>query len=105
MANTNLNVNAEAALSIIAAARAELDRLEALLAPPKGEHIDPKDPRNKDGRNLSARGVEVCYRLFDQGKTIYAVKEAMGISYGAAKYRHETWEKAGGASRTKQPLD
>jgi hypothetical protein len=95
---------AEAARSIIAATRAQLDRLEALFTASKEEELDPKDPRNKADRNLTERGVEVCYRLFDQGKTIYAVKEAMGMSYGAAKYRHETWLKAGAANRTPQPL-
>lgn len=99
-------ISPEAVLSIIAAARAELDRLEALFTPAEeGEVVDPRDPRNKTGRNLSERGVEVIYRLFDQGKTIYAAKEAMQISYSAAKYRHETWEKAGGHGREKAVLD
>jgi hypothetical protein len=81
--------------------RVQIDRLEALLSPSPVEHLDPLDPRNKAGRNLTDRGLEVCYRLFDQGKTIYAVKEAMKISYGAAKYRQDTWTKAGGMDRPK----
>lgn len=105
MSSTAPNINTEAAMATIAAMRVQIDRLEALLVPPKVEQLDPLDPRNKSGRNLTDRGLEVCYRLFDQGKTIYAVKEAMQISYGAAKYRHETWEKAGGMNRPKGGLN
>lgn len=46
--------------------------------------LDPKSPLNKTGVNLTARGIEVCYRMYDAGKTRYAVSEALGMSYGAA---------------------
>lgn len=92
------------AIALITSIQAQLDRLKALVQTSQTTP-DPKDARNKlpDGK-LTARGVEVCYRLFDAGKTRYAVSEAMGISYGAATYRYAAWEKAGGPDRQKQPL-
>jgi len=98
-------VNVQAALTLISGLRAQIDKLEALLVPSDVEVLDPKDPRNKTGVNLTDRGVEVCYRLFDQGKTVYGVKTAMDISYGAANYRRTTWEKAGGLKREKKSLN
>lgn len=98
-------VNPQTALALIFSLRAQLDKLEALFVPTDVEDLDPKDPRNKVGKNLTERGLEVCYRLFDQGKTVYGVKTAMDISYGAANYRRATWEKAGGLNREKKPLN
>jgi len=75
----------------------------------QNEEFDPKDPRNKHDvggtGKLTPRGVEICYRLFDQGLTRYAVSQAMGISFGGATHRYDTWQKAGGINRQKQPLD
>ncbi|KQW81823.1 hypothetical protein [Brevundimonas sp. Root1279] len=92
------------AIALIASIQTQLDRLKALVQTSQATP-DPKDARNKlpDGK-LTPRGVEVCYRLFDAGKTRYAVSEAMGISYGAATYRYGAWEKEGGPDREKQPL-
>ncbi len=90
-----------------AAARDSLARIEALLSSDDrrgGDELDPKSPLNKQGANLTPRGVEVCYRLFDGGKTRYAVADAMGISYGAATHRFHAWEKLGGQKRERQPL-
>jgi hypothetical protein len=71
--------------------------------------FDPKDPRNKysvGGLNkLTPRGIEVCYRLFDAGKTRYAVCQLIEISFGAATHRLEAWKKLGGASRDRQSLE
>lgn len=81
--------------------------LKALLAPVTDlPEIDPRDPANKleDGK-LSERGVEVCYRLFDAGKSRYAVGVEMNISFSAASHRFEAWKKAGGIDRDKLPLD
>ena len=99
------NLALKAILERITTIRAQLDQLEALVSPSASD-FDPKDPRNKlsDGK-LSDRGVEVCYRLFDNGLTRYAVKEAMNISFGAATYRFEAWQKLGGVNRTKSSLD
>lgn len=81
--------------------------LKGLLAPEiEGQEFDPRDPANKleDGK-LTARGIEICYRLFDAGKSKYAVGVEMDISFSAAKHRFEAWQKAGGVDRVKQPLE
>lgn len=95
----------DAVLDLIDSIQSQLERLRRLVQPQDFD-FDPKDPRNKlpDGK-LTPRGVEVCYRLFDAGKTRYAVAEAMGISYGAATHRLDAWEKVGGAGREKAPID
>lgn len=66
---------------------------------------DPADPRNKDGVNLTARGVEVAYRMFDEGKNRYQVAKEMQISFGGATYRHAAWTKEGGINRRRAALD
>jgi len=72
------------------------------------EEFDPAAPDNKYEigglEKLTPRGVEICYRLFDQGKTKYAVHQLMGISFGGATHRYKAWQAAGGMNRTKQPL-
>ena len=81
----------------------------ALLGGGVGEQdSDPADPGNKHVigglEKLTDRGVEICYRLFDAGKTRYAVAKLMNISFGAAHHRQKAWEKAGGVNRTRRPL-
>jgi hypothetical protein len=70
--------------------------------------FDPKDPANKHEvgglMKLTPRGTEICYRLFDAGKSRYAVATLMGISFGAATHRLDAWKKLGGVNRIKQPL-
>lgn len=87
---------------------AELARLKSRFVAaiePQADDLSPRSPLNKNGERLTARGIEVCYRLFDMGKTRYAVKEAMDISYGAATHRYHAWKDLGGINRPKQPLD
>jgi hypothetical protein len=92
---------------------AGIANLKLLLLMPEGgadaSEFDPLDPANKyqvGGLDkLTKRGVEICYRLFDRGKTRYAVASLMKISFGAATHRYKAWEKAGGLNRVKQPLD
>jgi DNA-binding NarL/FixJ family response regulator len=93
------------ALNLIHSIQADLERLRGLIQP-QDSQFDPKDSRNKttDGK-FTPRGVEVCYRLFDMGKTRYAVAEAMNISFGAATHRLNAWKKAGGRDRKKMRLD
>lgn len=84
--------------------------LKSLLAPVAdpldGPELNPRDPANKDEKGkFTPRGVEVCYRLFDAGKSRYAVGAEMDISFGAANHRFEAWKAAGGLDREKQPLD
>jgi hypothetical protein len=92
------------ALALIKSIEADLDRLRGLVQPNKAE-FDTKDARNKttDGK-FTRRGVEICYRLFDSGKSRYAVSEAMGISFAAATHRFDAWTKAGGRARQRMPL-
>jgi hypothetical protein len=70
--------------------------------------FDPRDPANKHEvgglEKLTDRGVEICYRLFDSGKTRYAVASLMQMSFGAATHRYKAWEKAGGVNRVRRPL-
>jgi hypothetical protein len=94
------------ALALIARIQEDLDRLRGLVIQPQKNDFDPRDKRNKlyDGK-LTERGVEICYRLFDDGKTRYAVSNAMDISFGAATHRFAVWQKAGGRDRQKRWLD
>ena len=67
------------------------------LALPEAEcGIDhhPRDPKNKysNGR-LTERGIRMCYRLYDLGKSPMAVALLMGTSLRAAKRRHAQWER------------
>jgi hypothetical protein len=85
--------------------------LKSLLLPePETEtaEFDPKDPANKyevgGVMKLTPQGEEICYRLFDAGKTRYAVCKLMEISFGAATHRQDAWNKLGGVNRVKQPL-
>jgi DNA-binding NarL/FixJ family response regulator len=68
--------------------------------------IDPRDPRNKQPNGkLTERGIEICYRMFDAGKSRYAVATAMSISFSAAEHRIARWHQLGGAQRSPQSLD
>jgi hypothetical protein len=71
--------------------------------------FDPKDPTNKfevgGQMKLTPRGIEICYRLFDAGKSRYSVATLMGVSFGAATHRLDAWQKLGGVNRVKQPLE
>ncbi|WP_429819068.1 hypothetical protein [Ensifer sp. B1-9] len=98
--------------SALERALAGITTLRSLFSPDDKKQesdFDPKDPRNKYEigglMKLTDRGIEICYRLFDAGKTRYAVKELMDISFGAADHRFKAWEKAGGVNREKMPLD
>jgi hypothetical protein len=53
--------------------------------------------RNGD---LYKRGIEVCLRLFDLGKSPLAVATLMSISLKAAGERHKQWLIAGGKERS-----
>ena len=58
-----------------------------------GFDYHPSDPENKfaNGR-LTERGIKVCYRLYDLGKSPMAVALLMQISLHAAKRRRTQWE-------------
>ncbi|ATQ70272.1 hypothetical protein CQW49_06955 [Methylosinus trichosporium OB3b] len=89
-----------------------LERLRLLLVPEESadtSEFDPKDPANKYEvggiEKLTKRGIEICYRYFDAGKTRYAVSELMNISFGAANHRYKAWEKAGGVNRVRTAIE
>jgi hypothetical protein len=91
--------------------------IDALIAKIKRAEVSPfagvkiptleqaQDPRNKEGENLTARGVEILYRLFDDGAGYNRASKALGISQTAARNRKGLWEKVGGLSRTRASLD
>jgi hypothetical protein len=66
---------------------------------------DGQDPRNKNGLNLTPRGAEILYRVFDEGGGYNRAARMLGISQGAAKNRKGIWTKLGGQNRTKMVLD
>jgi hypothetical protein len=73
------------------------------------DDLDPRHPGNHyrnrrdgpDSGRLTKRGVEICYRLLDLGKSPIAVAYLMGMSLRAAEGRRRSWVKAGGQARTR----
>lgn len=66
-----------------------------------GEH-DPFHPLNQyDNGRLTQRGVEICYRLFDMGKSPMAVAHMMRMRLSSMTARHRKWKALGQANRTK----
>jgi hypothetical protein len=89
------------------------DRLRSALAPELNAKDtffkmptlqDGHDPRNKNGLNLTERGVEIIYRVFDDGGGYNRAAKMVNISQGAAKNRKACWVKAGGPNRQKKLL-
>lgn len=64
-----------------------------------------QDARNKEGANLTARGTEILYRLFDDGAGYNRASKALGITQTAARNRKGLWEKQGGLNRKREHLD
>jgi hypothetical protein len=68
-----------------AARKRKIDRLNNelnLVGTQFCDDLHPRFPANRrsDGR-LTERGIEICYRLFDLGKSRLAVAYIMGITY------------------------
>lgn len=65
-----------------------------------------QDPANKteNGVNLTERGVEILYRLFDDGAGYNRASKSLGITQTAARHRKGAWEKAGGRDRVRKEL-
>ena len=62
----------------------------------------PRHPLNQyDNGRLTKRGVEICYCLFDMGKSIMAVAHLTGLSLIAARRRQRMWMALGGPEHTK----
>ena len=107
-----------ARMDMLASVNQRFDRLrEELLG--SGRHVEPtspfipkmptsedgRDPRNKSGHNLTGRGAEILYRMFDQGAGYNRAAKMLDITQAAAKNRKRAWEKLGGKDRKKQRLD
>ena len=66
---------------------------------------DGHDPRNKNGLNLTERGVEILYRAYDDDAGYNRASKLLNISQGAAKNRKTMWTKLGGKDRVRSLLD
>ncbi|HEX8223260.1 MAG TPA: hypothetical protein VF605_05540 [Allosphingosinicella sp.] len=117
MSDTSISANAAIdamRTDLIAAINRACDSLCAVFAP-KSEKKDPfykmptlqdgHHPSNKNGLNLTPRGVEILYRVFDDGGGYNRAAKMLSISQGAAKNRKASWLAAGGLNRKKQLLD
>ncbi len=63
---------------------------------------DCRDPRNKNGLNLSPDGLEILFRLLDSGAGYNSAGRKLSITQTAVKNRKRDWEAAGGVNRTKK---
>lgn len=82
------------------------------------DDLSPRHPANhRPGRqgygddyipatgHLTKRGVEICYRLFDLGKSQTAVAYLMGMTLRSAQRRQRSWIKAGGLQRVRAEVE
>lgn len=65
--------------------------------PDQEQHCHPLN--QYDNKCLTQRGEEICYRLFDKGKSPMAVAHLVGVSLKAARKRHGMWRATGGVNR------
>ena len=63
---------------------------------------DCRDPRNKNGKNMTPEGLEILFRLLDGGAGYNSAGRRLSITQTAVKNRKKDWEAAGGANRTKK---
>lgn len=95
------------------AVKAELDlrgtELVGDLAPrfPANHRSRPSygDDWLPDTGHLTKRGVEICYRLFDLGKSPMAVAYLMGMTLRSAERRKKSWLRAGGLQRERYEVE
>lgn len=75
--------------------------------PPMPTIEQARDPQNKqeNGINLSERGIEVVYRLYDHGSSVRKVSRMLDISQQAAKWRKGKYLQEGGAGRPRKKID
>lgn len=70
------------------------------------EGFYPTHPLHKyDNGRLTRRGVEVCCRFYDSGRSPIAVAHLMKISLRSARHWHKFWSERGGANRPTVELD
>lgn len=86
----------------------QIKRLNAELSLEGSElvgELDPQHPLSKydDGR-LTRRGIEICYRLFEMGKSMPAVAHITGLSLIATRKRRRMWTALGGLNRVREDI-
>lgn len=84
-----------------AALKREMDLTGTELS---GEYAPGHPYAQYDDGRLTQVGVEVCYRLFDLGKSDLAVAHLMQIALTAARKRRKLWQAAGGPDRSQKEL-
>ena len=105
----------------IASERKRYQTINAELDLAKTELVDDLSPRfpanHRPGRqgygedyipatgHLTKRGVEICYRLFDLGKSPTAVAYLMGMTLRSAERRRRSWIKAAGLQRARAEVE
>ena len=62
---------------------------------------DCRDSRNKNGLNLTPEGLELLFRLLDDGAGYNSAGRKLSITQSAVKNRKKDWESMGGQNRTK----
>lgn len=68
--------------------------------------FDPRWPDNRYHSGcLTPRGIEICYRLFDMGKSAMAVAHLMEMSLPSVRAREKQWRELGGESRIMTDLE
>jgi hypothetical protein len=91
-----------------------LEVMESKLQAPKNAAVlahrvptieECADQRNKVGANLTPRGVELLFRVFDDDGGYNRAAKLFTIAQSAAKNRKAQWVKLGGKSRKRAILD
>jgi len=95
--------------SLWAARGAELKKLNAEMSL-KGTGLEnewhPAGPWSKyDNGRLTSIGEEICYRLFDMGRSTLAVAHLSHLSLVSARKRRAAWEALGGKKRLRVNLN
>lgn len=66
----------------------------------------PRDIRMKyDGGRLTARGIEIMFRLFDHDRSAMAVSIIMDVTVETVRRRYQDWLRAGGKERLVPDFD
>lgn len=60
--------------------------------------------KNKNGDNLTERGLEILFRLFDDGAGYNRASKSLNITQTAARNRKGQWVKLGGLNRERMHL-
>ena len=103
-------INAQRALAVDGVNAAFDAAIAALSERPVRDFVLPTieqcqdESRTKNGKNLTPDGIEMLYRLFDDGAGYGRASKAMLINPTAARNRKLLWLKEGGPDRKRKPL-